>query len=148
MIFSLTRICVQAATFTNAVEPFGDWMNPKPDATKAYRALVAKVDADGNEVAGIRLPDIAVPRGTYTGWNFYKSPFPEGELCDRDGMFLAFPATRADRQRLQDPRRSLEERYASKDAYVAAVERAANDLVKARLLLVDDARAFDDRARQ
>ena len=40
-------------------------------------ALVPQVDADGNEIAGIRLPDIAVPRGTFTGWNLYKAPLPD-----------------------------------------------------------------------
>lgn len=138
---------VQVATFTNAVEPFGDWVHPKPDPKKAYRALVTRVDADGNEVAGIRLPDIAAPLGTYTGWNFYKAPFPEGELCDRDGMFLAFAATRAEREKLGDPRRSVAERYASKDAYVAAVDRAAGELERARLLLPRDAEAFRAAAR-
>ena len=45
---------------------------------------MSKVDADGNEVAGIRLPDIAAPLATYTGWNEYKAPYPTGELADRD----------------------------------------------------------------
>ena len=53
---------------TNQVAPPGDWVHPKP-ADKAYRTLVCKVDADGNEAAGVRLPDIAVPLATYTGWN-------------------------------------------------------------------------------
>ena len=58
---------------------------------RVYRTLVSKVDADGNEVAGIRLPDIAVPLATYTGWNEYKPPYPRGEIADRDGSYLAFP---------------------------------------------------------
>ena len=66
-------------------------MKPKP-ADAAYRTLVCRVDADGNEVAGIRLPDIAVPLATYTGWNEYKPPYPAGEIADRDGSYLAFPA--------------------------------------------------------
>ena len=60
---------------TNRVAPPGDWVNPRP-ADKAYRTLVCKVDADGNEAAGIRLPDIAVPLATYSGWNEYKPPTP------------------------------------------------------------------------
>ena len=78
---------------TNRVAPPGDWVNPKP-ADKAYRTLVCKVDADGNEAAGIRLPDIAVPLATYSGWNEYKPPYPKGELADRDGSCLPFPSTR------------------------------------------------------
>ncbi len=71
----------------------GDWTDPQPPS-HAWQPLVPQVDADGNEIAGIRLPDIAVPRGTFTGWNLYKAPLPEGELADRDGTHLAFAATR------------------------------------------------------
>ena len=35
--------------------------------------LVTQVDGDGNERAGVRLPELAVPLATYTGWNF-RSP--------------------------------------------------------------------------
>ena len=85
-------------------------MNPKP-ADKAYRTLVCKVDADGNEVAGIRLPDIAVPLATYTGWNEYKPPYPTGELADRDGSCLPFAFDKAAREAAGDPRPSIAERY-------------------------------------
>src|ERR1700722_12062769 len=51
---------------TNQVAPPGDWVHPKP-ADKAYCTLVCKVDADGNEAAGVRLPDIAVPLATFPG---------------------------------------------------------------------------------
>jgi hypothetical protein len=137
---------VQVATFGNSLQLFGDWVNPKPDPAKAYRPLVAKVDADGNEVAGIRLPDVAVPVATYTGWNLYKEPFTAGELCDRDGTFSSFAATKAERASTGDPRKSLEERYGSKERYSAAVANAAQSLVKERLLLPDDARAYVERA--
>ena len=61
---------------------------------ETIRTLVSRVDADGNEVAGIRLPDIAVPLATYTGWNEYKAPYPVGELADRDGSYFVFPAAK------------------------------------------------------
>jgi hypothetical protein len=137
---------VQVATFGNGIALFGDWVNPKPDPAKAYRPLVARVDADGNEVAGLRLPDIAAPLATHTGWNFYKEPFTAGELCDRDGTEVAFPATKAARAAAGDPRKSLEERYGSRDRYSAAVARAAQALVKDRLLLPEDAKAYVDRS--
>ena len=88
---------------TNRVGPPGDWVNPAP-ADKAYVTLVCKVDGDGNEAAGIRLPDIAVPLATYTGWNEYKPPYPAGELADRDGSCLPFPIDKAARQAAGDPR--------------------------------------------
>src|SRR4029453_5849876 len=51
---------------TNRVTPPVDWVSPVPPKTR-YRTLVCKVDSDGNEAAGIRLADIALPLGTYSG---------------------------------------------------------------------------------
>lgn len=132
----------------NRIAVFGDWIDPRPDATRAYRPLVSRVDGDGNEVAGIRLPAIAVPLGTHTGWNVYREPFPDGELCDRDGTFVAFARTRAERLAAGDPRPSLEERYGSHAAYVARVEAATAALVGARLLLAEDADRIRAAARR
>jgi hypothetical protein len=122
----------------NDVTPLADWTDPLP-AEQTYGALVPQVDEDGNELAGIRLPDIAVPLGTFTGWNLYASPYPEGELADRDGTFLAFAATEAERG--SDPRPSLAERYPG-DAREAAVRAVTQRLVGDRLLLPDDAARF------
>ncbi|HXZ00150.1 MAG TPA: alpha/beta hydrolase domain-containing protein [Stellaceae bacterium] len=137
---------VAVARRTNRVTPPGDWVEPKP-APGAYRPLVCRVDADGNELAGIRLPDIAVPLGSHTGWNLYRAPYPEGELADRDGSFIPFARSAADRQATGDPRLSLAECYGDKAAFVAAVERAAAALLERRLLLAEDAAAYGARAR-
>jgi hypothetical protein len=108
-------------------------------AGAALPLLVPAVDEDGNERAGIRLPDVVVPVATYTGWNFRK---PEiggtGELVSLLGSSIFFPATRAAREASKDPRRSIEERYRSQEEYLAKVEQAADALVKAGYLLVDD----------
>lgn len=119
---------------TNRVTPPGDWVNPKP-SERAYRTLVSRVDGDGNEIAGIRLPDIAVPLATYTGWNEYKAPYPTGEIADRDGSYLAFPAAK------------IAERYPSRADYVAKVRTATKTLVRERLLLPEDADRFLEKAR-
>ena len=129
------------AMIHNEIALFGDWVNPK-EVLSPYRPQVSTVDADGNEVAGIRLPDIAVPLGTYTGWNLYKRPFTEGELCDRDGSFVSFAKTEAERAAKKDPRPSLEKRYGTQAEYVAKVSAAANLLVTERLLLQEDAGAY------
>jgi hypothetical protein len=131
---------------SNVIAPVADWTDPRSPA-RPYRSLVCSVDADGNEVAGVRLPDIAVPLGTYSGWNLYRAPYPEGALADRDGSFLAFAATEAERRQTGDPRRSTAERYASQAAYAAAVENAAAALVAERLLLPEDAERYIARAR-
>jgi Alpha/beta hydrolase domain len=136
----------EAARQGNEIMLFGDWVQPKPDASKRYVPLVSAIDPDGNEVAGIRLPDIAAPLATYTGWNLYKSPFPEGELCDRDGSHSAFAATRAEREQAGDPRLSLQERYAGHADYVQRVKTVVDRLVATRLLLKEDGDAYVVRA--
>ncbi len=126
---------------------FGDWTRPRHAAgDKAYRPLVPRVDADGNETAGIRLPAIAAPVATYTGWNFYRPPYPAGELCDREGTYAPFARTRAEREAKGDPRPSLEERYGNADGYVRKVSEVVRELTAARLLLPDDAARYVDEA--
>jgi hypothetical protein len=132
---------------TNQVAPPGDWVNPKP-ADKAYRTLVCKVDADGNEAAGVRLPDIAVPLATYSGWNEYKPPYPKGELADRDGSCLPFAIDKTAREAAGDPRPSIAERYKSGADYVARVETVISALQKDRLMLAEDAERYLERAQR
>jgi Alpha/beta hydrolase domain len=117
-----------------------DWVDPPARLDNFYGTRVCAVDADGNEVAGIRLPPIAVPRGTYTGWNVYKAE--PRELGDRDGSLIPFAGTKAEREAAGDPRPSLEERYGSREAYIARVEAAAAALVADRLLLPADAAVY------
>ena len=138
---------IVVARRVNEIGVLKDWVRPEMDMSKPYRPLVTQVDPDGNEIAGILLPEIAVPLGTYTGWNLYKLPFPEGELCDRDGTYKPFAATRAEREAAGDPRPSLEERYGDHVSYVRRVEQAVKDLVAERLLLVEDGERFIAKAK-
>jgi hypothetical protein len=138
---------IAVARRVNEVGVLRDWVKPEMDLSKPYRALVPQVDLDGNETSGILLPDIAVPLGTHTGWNLYKAPFPEGELCDRDGTYKPFPATRAERQAARDPRASLEERYGDHAGYARRVEEAVKRLVAERLLLAEDGAVFVAKAK-
>ena len=110
--------------------------------------MVCKVDADGNEAAGVRLPDIAVPLATYSGWNEYKPPYPAGELADRDGSCLPFAIDKAARQAAGDPRPSIAERYKSGADYVAKVQAVVSALQKDRLMLAEDAERYLERARR
>lgn len=105
-----------------------------------YAILVPQVDADGNDVAGIRSLDVAVPLGTNTGWNYTSVP---GRI-DQAGLFGAyFPLVKTTTLRAgtTDPRLSLQERYTDQAGYVAAVTAAANDLVGRRFMLRVDADA-------
>ena len=124
----------------NRFGPPIDWIDPPREYGRTYATLVAAIDADGNEIGGIRLPPIAVPLATYTGWNLYKA-FP-GEMCDRDGASLAFARSKAQREAKGDARLSLEERYGGKEAYVGKVKEAAEDLARQRLLLPADVAGY------
>jgi hypothetical protein len=125
-----------------------DWVNPPeggspgPDGRPVfhYETRVPAVDADGNKTSGIRLPPIAVPLATYTGWNVYRAQ--PTELCDRNGTYAPFAKTRAEREASGDPRPSVAERYSSRAAYVARVKAAADALVGERLLLPADAARY------
>ena len=122
----------------NPILPPVDWVDPPEASPPApYTIFVSAVDGDGNEIAGIRLPQIAVPLGTHTGWNVYKAQ-PD-ELADRDGSFIAFARTKAERDAAGDPRPSLAERYGNRGDYVEQLRQAAASLVADRLLLQDDA---------
>jgi hypothetical protein len=101
--------------------------------------LVPNVDADGNDRAGLRFPEISVPLATYTGWNFRDpSTGSPTEIVPLQGSFFPFPLTKADRDKSGDPRLSIAERYPSRDAYLAKVKVAADNLVKGGYLLAED----------
>ena len=142
---TLTFPAVPGARFASAMNdvgpPLKDWLDPKPPA-RLYRPLVPAIDADGNEIGGVRTPDIAVPLATYAGWNLFREPYPEGELADRDGTCLGFAATPAAAKQTSDPRPSIAERYPSRADYVVKVKAAADALVRDRLLLAEDAAAY------
>jgi hypothetical protein len=123
-------------------------VEPPRVGTAAYGVLVPQVDADGNDIAGVRSVFLQVPIGTYTGWNTGRQDRFEGGMCNMEGSFVPFAATRAERLAAGDPRPSIEERYAGKDAYVAAFRAAAEGLVAQRLLLSEDAGALIDAASQ
>jgi alpha/beta hydrolase family protein len=125
----------------NPILPPVDWIDPPETGAPApYATFVSAVDGDGNETAGIRLPQIAVPLGTHTGWNVYAAQ-PDA-LADRDGSFIAFARTKAERDSAGDPRPSLEERYGGRDGYATKIREAAQRLVIERLLLQSDAEGF------
>ncbi len=111
---------------------------PVPGAA-SYGVLVPQVDADGIDVAGVRDVYLGAPIGTYTSWNAFRPELFDGGFCNFQGSFIPFAATRADREAAHDPRPSLEERYPTKDAYVAAVRKAADALQAKRMLLPADA---------
>ena len=110
-----------------------------PKVGSAFPMRVPQVDADGNETAGIRMPATAVPLATYTGWNLRSAAIgAPDELLSMTGSFIPFAHSKAERMKTGDPRLSVEERYASKQAYLDKVQSTAGDLVKERYLLERD----------
>lgn len=110
-----------------------------PKLGKPFPILVPQVNSDGNETAGIRMPELAVPLATYTGWNlFNENAGPTEILSSMQGSFIPFAKTRAERDKANDPRPSVEERYKSREEYLNLVTKAATDLVSKGYLLKDD----------
>jgi alpha/beta hydrolase family protein len=109
-----------------------------PVVSSPYPVFVPTTDSDGNEVAGVRFPDVEVPVATYTGYGFRSSAFGGPDLCDAFGQAIPFKKTRAERDAAGDPRPSLEERYSGHDNYVSRVRAAAERLQRERFLLDED----------
>ena len=121
---------------------------PRPVKDGEFKILVPKVDADGNDVAGIRLPAIRVPVATHTGWNLQRKGLAEDELCGLLGSYIPFSKTKEERGKTGDPRLALAERYKDQADYVRQVSRAARTLVDERLLLAEDAERIIDEAKK
>jgi hypothetical protein len=119
-------------------------MSPPQLVDTPYPVYVPRADIDGNDVAGVRLPDVAVPIATYTGWNLR----PSGDGCDASGLAIPFAATKEERESAGDPRLSLEERYPTHAGYVQQVKSVVKALVKDRFLLDADADAYIARAQE
>jgi alpha/beta hydrolase family protein len=112
---------------------------PPKSLGSPYQVYVPKTDADGNDIAGIRTPDVAVPVATYTGWALRAETVPQdADGCDASGQRLPFAKTKTARLAAADPRLSLEERYQDHATYVSLVTAAARRLEQERLLLDQD----------
>jgi hypothetical protein len=136
-----------APTF-NYRDQSGYWTKA-PSVKQVLPQLVVKVDADGNEVAGVKSPLQMAPLGTYTGWNVMSSGVFKGQMClfaSPVGGFIPFAKTKAERLASGDPRLSLEERYHTHDGYVQTLSAAAHSLVKDGYLRQTDADAMIKQA--
>ena len=121
--------------------------NVPPKRSSNYPMLVSAVDQDGNELAGIHMPLISVPLASYTGWSLRHAAIGgSGQTLASGGATggtllgstIPFPATREDREATGDPRRSIEERYASKDSYLDQIRKAAQQLINQNYMLAED----------
>jgi hypothetical protein len=118
-----------------------------PSLGRKFTVLVPQVDKDGNDVSGIRILEVAVPLGTYTGWNIHLPQLRSLDyLAGLVGSFSPFAKTREERQKSGDPRVSIAERYSSKQDYLDQAQRAARSLVSQRFMLTGDVDAVMRRA--
>ena len=119
-----------------------------PVATKdQYRVLVPAIDVDGNEKAGLTLPDIMVPTSTAMGWSVRSDEGGgKGELCYLDGALIPFAKTKAEREASKDPRPSLAERYRDNADYSERVKAAATALEHEGYLIAEDVKRIVDSA--
>jgi hypothetical protein len=133
-------------------------LNPPDFSGPVYPSFVSKVDRDGNEIAGVRLPPVEAPIATTTGWGLRSAAFGGGPVpgadgrfdntdgCESSGQWIAFKSTKAERLAADDPRRSLEERYKDHEGYVKEVGKAARKLENRLLLLQEDVQRYIDEA--
>jgi hypothetical protein len=109
--------------------------------------LVPAVDKDGNVISGLRLPEHTVPLGTYGGWAFRSEAQGEPDtLVSMAGSFIPFAKTKAEREKSNDPRLSIEERYSSRDDYLRRIKAQADVLVKGRYMRQEDEQSVIDQA--
>ncbi len=110
-----------------------------PKVGRPFLVLVPQVNADGNETAGIRLPEQMVPLATYTGWNLRDPKIGDPDvLYNMVGSYIPFARTKAEREASGDPRLSIEERYRDKEEYLRKVKEAAVALAGSGFLLKED----------
>lgn len=117
-----------------------------PEVGKAFPVLVPQVDADGNDRAGVHIPEMMVPVATYTGWNLRDPSIgaPEQRVSFL-GSYIPFAKTAAERQKSGDPRLSLAERYNGREDYLKRYQHAIEQLAREHWLLPEDVPAIMDR---
>ena len=120
-----------------------------PKVGKPFPVLVPQVDADGNERDGVRLPELTVALATYAGWNLRDPSIgAPDQRVSFEASYLPFPKTAAEREKTGDPRKSIAERYASREHYLSRYHRAVDELVKQRWILEEDRQALILRGQQ
>ncbi|MBL8645603.1 MAG: hypothetical protein JNK21_16845 [Rhodospirillaceae bacterium] len=128
-----------------ASEGIADTVPPKVNGT--YSVRVPMPDADGLDKAGLRLPELDVPLGTYTGWNIQNAATGAPERVGRwDGSFWPFARTQSERTATNDPRLSVSERYATREAYIEAYSAAAVAMAEKELILAMDVNPMIEKA--
>ena len=124
-----------------------DFSIEPPKMGAAFPTLVPQVDADGNDLGGIQMPEIKVPLASYTGWNRRAAAIGGStEMLSYTGSWIPFPLTEQERFKSGDPRNSIQERYRDRQAYLDKIDQAARELVVSGFVLERDLPLLHDRA--
>ena len=117
-----------------------------PGIGKPFPVFVPQVDSDGNDLGGVRLPELEVPLATYTGWNLRdpKSGMPK-ERVSFLGSFFSLAKTKEEANATRDHRKPIADRYSSRDDYLTKFSAAAKKLADDRFLLAEDLEALTKR---
>lgn len=105
----------------------------------AYPGLVSDIDDDGNEIAGVPMPDVTVALGSHTGFNpRHPDSGGAGQLLEYLGSTVPFALNESARDQGHDPRPSIAARYHERETYLRQVAAAAQALAQDRYLLDED----------
>jgi hypothetical protein len=114
-----------------------DFQPPIPRGN--YRVLAPRCGPDGNELGCLSAPEVAVPVGTYTSWRLRRADGPAAnQLYSLSGSYIPFPVTKAKRDASGDPRLSVEERYASQQAYLKQLEEQCRQYEASGYMIPED----------
>ncbi len=145
LAYHIDRIIKFASMTTHKEE---DFVVEPPRVGNPFGVLVPQSDADGNDLGGVRLPELQVPLATYTGWNLRDPSIgaPEQRVSFL-GSWIPLAKTAEERKKSGDPRLSIAERYASREEYMSKFEQAAKKLAEQGFLLQEDLPAIMERGR-
>ena len=119
-----------------------------PRVVGTFTTLVPAVDGDGNEVGGIRLPEVAVPLGIYSGWNLRRAETGGEQVLSRLTGSSAPLAWNRETRAANDQRPAVSERYGSREEFVKRRLAAAQELVAQRLWLPEEIDLVQARAEE
>jgi hypothetical protein len=123
--------------------------NEPPGVGRPFAVLVPQTDVDGNDLGGVRLPELQAPLATYTGWNLRDPSIGASDMrLSFLGSFIPLARTASDREKFGDPRLSVAERYASREQYMGKFAEAAMNLIHGRFLLREDLAAVLERGQR
>lgn len=120
-----------------------------PKAMQSYQALAPTVNQDGNDIGCLPPPEVAVPLATHTGWGLRsREAGAQNQIIGLIGSYILFPATAAERKEVGDPRQSIQERYASIEAYTSRLRDECERMAKMGYLLEEDIPSVVERLTQ